>query len=89
MLLLFPLAAFAGNSNTLSDCNAAATFARTVAQARDAGITSDAFRASIAGVKLSPQLKDLSEGMITAIYGDNNSLTPDQVAAAALAACMK
>src|SRR5208282_5305923 len=40
MLLFVPVTALAEKPNKLADCTAAATFARTIAHARDAGITS-------------------------------------------------
>ncbi len=86
-LLLYPLTALAGKSDKLASCNIVANLARTIAEKRDEGVTSDEIRATMAGTKLPPGQKDMVEGLITIIYGDD-SLTPDKAAAAALTGCM-
>jgi len=86
-LLLFPLNALAGNSQKLAACNIWANLVRTIAEKRDEGVTSDEIRATMAGTKFAPGQKDLVEGFITTIYGDD-SITPDKAAAVALQGCM-
>ena len=83
-LLLFPMAALAGDSDNLATCNAAADLAREITKQRDSGISSDALRASVAN--LAPQLRTIGETLITQIYGE--TLTPDQEAATTLNACL-
>jgi hypothetical protein len=73
-------------------CNRFAKVVQEMARERDRGVSSDVMRARLketeaAQTKPNPEIHDLMESTITALY-EHPELTPDQVSAVALDGCL-
>lgn len=88
LVLLAVAPAKVNGSDRLTVCNAAANFARSVADARDHGVPSEKVRAIFTKQPMRAYDRDTINAEITLIYGNPN-LTPDRAAATLLEGCMK
>ncbi len=88
LILLAVVPTRVNGADRLTVCNAAANFARTVADARDHGMPSEKVRAFFAQQPMRPYDRDTINAEITLIYGDPK-LTPDRAAATLLQGCME